>query len=144
MQQMFRYGLTGIFLLIGTWQDMRTRKIGMQWIILFGTAGMIMNIVFHSPWHIWFSGIMPGIVILIFGKLTGEQIGYGDGLIVIVTGLFLSGRENVSLFLIGLFLCAVSTTVLFFTGKITRRTTLPFVPFLAVAFLIQALSLSVR
>lgn len=144
MQQVFRYGLTGIFLLIGTWQDMRTRKIGMQWIILFGTAGMIMNIVFHSPWHIWFSGIMPGIVILIFGKLTGEQIGYGDGLIVIVTGLFLSGRENVSLFLIGLFLCAVSTTVLFFTGKITRRTTLPFVPFLAVAFLIQALSLSVR
>lgn len=81
---------------------------------------------------------------MIFGKLTGEQIGYGDGLIVIVTGLFLSGRENVSLFLIGLFLCAVSTTVLFFTGKITRRTTLPFVPFLAVAFLIQALSLSVR
>lgn len=144
MQQVFRYGLTGIFLLIGTWQDMRTRKIGMEWIILFGTAGMIMNIVFHSPWHIWFSGIMPGIVILIFGKLTGEQIGYGDGLIVIVTGLFLSGRENVSLFLIGLFLCAVSTTVLFFTGKITRRTTLPFVPFLAVAFLIQALSLSVR
>lgn len=144
MQQVFRYGLTGIFLLIGTWQDMRTRKIGMQWIILFGTAGMIMNIVFHSPWHIWFSGIMPGIVILIFGKLTGEQIGYGDGLIVIVTGLFLSGRENVSLFLIGLFLCAVSTTALFFTGKITRRTTLPFVPFLAVAFLIQALSLSVR
>lgn len=144
MQQVFRYGLTGIFLLIGTWQDMRTRKIGMQWIILFGTAGMIMNIVFHSPWHIWFSGIMPGVVILIFGKLTGEQIGYGDGLIVIVTGLFLSGRENVSLFLIGLFLCAVSTTVLFFTGKITRRTTLPFVPFLAVAFLIQALSLSVR
>lgn len=55
MQQVFRYGLTGIFLLIGTWQDMRTRKIGMQWIILFGTAGMIMNIVFHSPWHIWFS-----------------------------------------------------------------------------------------
>lgn len=144
MQQVFRYGLTGIFLLIGTWQDMKTRKIGMQWIILFGTAGMIMNIVFHSPWHIWFSGIMPGIVILIFGKLTGEQIGYGDGLIVIVTGLFLSGRENVSLFLIGLFLCAVSTTALFFTGKITRRTTLPFVPFLAVAFLIQALSLSVR
>ena len=141
MQQMLRYGLTVVFLLIGTWQDIKTRKIEVGWLFFFGTIGILINIIFHAAWQIWITGMIPGLVILLFAKFSGEQIGYGDGLIITVTGLFLTGIENISLFLVGLFLCAICTIVLFFTGKVERKTTLPFVQFLMAAFLIQILSL---
>lgn len=144
MQQMFRCGLAGIFLLICTFQDMKTGKISGYLILLFGIVGIIVDIIFKIPWQMCISGILPGLGILVFGKLSKEQIGYGDGFVMSVMGLFLSGRENISLFLTALFLCSLCTIILFLKGKIRRQMTFPFLPFLTIGFVIYVLSVYFR
>lgn len=137
MQEMLCRGLTALFLLLCTWQDIRMARISGRLICLFGLAGILVRVICKSPMQTWIFCILPGVGILAFGRLTGEQIGYGDGLVMVVAGLFLKAAGVISLFLSGLVLCAVSAAVLFLTGKVTTRTAFPFLPFLLAGFVLQ-------
>ena len=143
MQQMFRYGMTAGFLLICTWQDVRSGKSSGKVLALFAATGIAAHLLTDGCWQTFAFGMLPGIVILLFGKVSGEQIGYGDGAVILVTGLFLTGRENIGLFLTGLFLAAVFVIGLFFIGKLKRRMSLPFLPFLLAGFIVRIVSVCV-
>lgn len=139
MQQMCRYGLTAIFLLSCTWQDIKTGKISCGLFCLFTVTGILSNILLKNSLLTLPVHILPGIGILLFCRLSGEQIGYGDGLTMTVAGLFLTGREIIGLFLIALTLCSVSAMVLFLFKKVGKKTTIPFLPFLTAGFVIYML-----
>lgn len=143
MQQVFRYGMTAVFLLICTWQDVRSGKISGKILVLFAATGMAVHLLTGGGWRTFVMGTLPGIVILLFGKVSGEQIGYGDGAVILVTGLFLTGKENIGLFLTGLFLSAAFVIVLFFTGKLKKQMSLPFLPFLLAGFILRIVSVYV-
>lgn len=134
MQQMFRYGITAAFLLLCSWQDIKTKEISMRLMLLFAVTGIFLNILTWTPWQIWVGGILPGVGMLVFSKLSEEQIGYGDGIALFVTGLFLTGKETLGLFLTALFFCAFITVPMFFTGKLGKGASYPFLPFLAAAY----------
>lgn len=138
MQQMFRYGIMAVFFILCSWCDIKTRKLPAGLILLFAAAGIFVNIFWPMPYRMWIGGFLLGGGILLLGKLTGEQIGYGDGLILIVGAFFLTGKEMAVMFLTALFLCAVFAVFLFLAGRARRRMRLPFVPFLAAAFLLLA------
>lgn len=140
MQQVFCNGVAGIFLSVCTFQDIKTGKIAGNLILLFGVLGILIDFLFHIPWQECAKGMFPGMIILLFGKLSKEQIGYGDGLVMCVLGFFLSGRKNINLLLTALFLCAICAVILFVTGKLKRRMTVPFLPFLTAGFVIHTLS----
>ena len=53
MQQMFRYGITAAFLLLCSWQDIRTKEISMRLMLLFAVTGIFLNILTWTPWQIW-------------------------------------------------------------------------------------------
>ncbi len=137
MQQMWRYVITGIFLLLCTWQDMKRRKIPVVLAAVYGLAGMLVDIVWGYPLLLCIKGILPGMGLLLLGKATGEQVGYGDGIALLAMGLFLTGEEIMGILLTGIFLCAAAAVALSFAGKIKRKTRLPFLPFLAGGFAIR-------
>ena len=136
MQQMFRYGITAVFLIGCSLYDVKTKKLPGKWFLFFIIAGIFVNIFFPQPLFMWIGGLFFGGMILSFGKLSEEQIGYGDGLTVIVSALFLRTGEVIGMFVTALFFCAGIAAVLFATGKIRRRMGLPFTPFLTAAFFI--------
>lgn len=76
---------------------------------------------------------------MLFSRLSGEQIGYGDGFVIGITGLYIRGKGAVTLFLTGLLLCAFCMVILLVTGKIHKKTELPFLPFLMMGFAVQIL-----
>ncbi len=137
MQEMFRYGLMVLFLGLCTWQDIRTGRISFIVILVFGIIGIGINLMIKCPPVLVFCNMLPGVGILLFGRLSGEQIGYGDGLVMVVAGLFLKGRGAVSLFLTGLFICAAGGMILFMAGKVNRKSSLPFLPFLLAGLGVQ-------
>lgn len=136
MQQMFRYGIAAVFLTGCSVYDVKTRKLPGRWLLFFLLIGIFVNIFFPTPFFMWIGGFFLGGMVLLFGKLSEEQIGYGDGLAIAVSALFLETGEVTGMFLTALFLCAGIAAVLFITGKIRRRMRLPFAPFLAAAFFI--------
>lgn len=82
--------------------------------------------------ELWVSFI-PGILLLLLGKISREAVGYGDGSIVLVMGLYLSFWEILGILAVASILAALWATGLLFSGKAGR--TIPFVPFLLAGFL---------
>ena len=80
-------------------------------------------------------GIGIGILFFIVSKVTKEAIGYGDSWLILLLGLYLGASKVLQL----LFAASLGAAVvsLFYLWKYhwKRNATLPFVPFLVLAYL---------
>lgn len=75
-------------------------------------------------------GSLPGISLLLFGKLSGWAVGSADGIIVLVLGIYLGFWQVLSV-LSGAFLTAVMAAgFLLAVKKKDRKYEIPFIPFL--------------
>ena len=78
---------------------------------------------------------MIGISLLIISKITA-QIGAGDGIVFIITGLGLGFWNNFWLLWEGLLLMAAVSLLLLLFQKINWKSKLPFLPFVLGAYII--------
>ena len=85
----------------------------------------------------WVAALLPGLFIMTASLLTHGSIGSGDGWILLAGGLACGGMAAAEELMLGLLLCAGFSLILLAVGKATRRTSLPFVPFLALAELVR-------
>ena len=79
MQQMFRYGITAAFLLLCSWQDIRTKEISMRLMLLFAVTGIFLNILTWTPWQIWVGGILPGVGMLYLSSFPTNKANSASG-----------------------------------------------------------------
>ena len=84
-------------------------------------------------------GMAVGLVLLAVSKLTGGEIGEGDGIAFLITGFTLGFRDNFLLLCEALLLSFVWSLILIIAKKINLKTSLPFVPFVLIAFAIHIL-----
>lgn len=129
----------GLFLLIAAWQDGKEKKINIALFLTAGVAGGILSLL-HGQWGIdRLLSSLTGVGLLMFGRLSREAIGYGDGLFFIVSGLFLPLNENLQMLIFGLMICGLASGGIIFIGFIKGRNmrgkTLPFIPFLIPAWI---------
>ena len=82
-------------------------------------------------------GILFGIACLIFGKITNEAIGYGDGMILLMLGLFYHTEQIfIVIFWASLFAIIVALFLMIIFQK-NRKYEMPFVPFLTLGMLME-------
>lgn len=128
-----------IFLIFNTICDIRTKKLPILGLICFGAAGAAINI--FLPEYSFFElllGMGTGIVLLIISRATsGQMIGEGDGILFIITGLFIGGINNIKLLLWAALLSAIIAGALLMTKKAVGKDRLPFVPFVLIAYIGQ-------
>lgn len=137
-----------IFLVTAAWQDYQTKEVD-GWI--FAAAGIVGMVVCSVS---CFAGRRTcldvglsfgvGIGLLVFRQLANGGIGDGDGWFFLVSGLYLSGLENLGLFLSGLCICflwslPLAVMAIWTNGK-GRKRELPFLPFLLPAGIWFAIS----
>ena len=77
----------------------------------------------------------PGWIMLLMGKLAGK-IGKGDGSVLFVIGSMLPASFMWGVWMLSLMLQAVAAGVLLVFSKVTGKNKIPYLPFLAGAFLI--------
>ena len=80
----------------------------------------------------WFGGIFLGLALLFLAFVTREEIGYGDGWLVVVMGMSLGLRFSFLAFLLALGISALVSGSLLISRKVKRNYRLPFAPFLLV------------
>ena len=71
--------------------------------------------------------------------VTHESIGYGDGCLFVMTGLFLGFWENLVLLLLASVLAGIGAAVLLFFRKKKKKERIPFVPFVFTAYVLLLL-----
>lgn len=134
-----------ILLLIGlfyiAWYDYKTKLIEAEWLVLFGVLGLAGVLLQGDVTLLWQScqGMMIGGVLLLFAWISGESVGFGDGWLFVVTGIFLGLLKNFvllfgSMVLAGLF--AICCLVLKKKGRNDRVALAPFVLMAYVVFVL--------
>lgn len=75
-------------------------------------------------------GIVPGIVLVLLAFVSGQKIGYGDGMMMIVSGIGLGFTKSMDICLVAVTLVAITAVILFVTRKKKLNDSIPFAPFL--------------
>ena len=132
-----------IFLLIATVLDIRSRRIPALLFVIFGAAGIIVRVFVimdqsQSPSIMEaLFGIMIGAVFIGISLISDGKLGMGDAIAILVTGIYLTGSGTAFTVLYAMLLSALFSIVLLALHKGTRKTELPFLPFLLAGFLSQ-------
>ncbi len=124
---------------IAAWQDKKELSISRTFLIwsgIFAVLGRILTADRAISLLEWGLSLLPGIIFIGLGWLSKWQIGIGDGVIILIMGLWLGIRETVAVLLMGMFLCSIVCGGLLLVRKAGRKTKVPFVPFLWAAYLI--------
>lgn len=123
--------------------DMKTRKVPVVWL----AAGVIIAVLVvlteclcnPTIWQ-WYMlsailGMIPGGFLILAGYLS-KKVGYGDGIVLVVVGIFIGYRS--SFMLLGfslLFMSLYCMGVLLFR-KGSGNTKIPYLPFLTVTYVV--------
>jgi leader peptidase (prepilin peptidase)/N-methyltransferase len=79
---------------------------------------------------------LPGVLVLIFAKISREYIGYGDGWVLLSLGCFLSVDDLVGMCMISLTCAGFVALFMLLVMHRGRRTQIPFVPFLLIGYVV--------
>lgn len=132
---MQKYVLLGLLSLC-SWEDIRKKKLTVIYILLFGIGGVLFHLfrpvcsIYSILW-----GIMLGVAMMFASWCTRGKIGLGDGILLVVTGVYLGGMGNLELLFTGLLLAACWSLGMVVLGKKKGKEEIAFVPFLLAAYL---------
>ena len=113
------------FFSISAFQDYRNRKINIYFLLTGGIIGLL--------FHLY--SMELSIMILFFGLWSGGSVGRADGMILVVSGIFLGFEKNVEVFVMGLFLAGITSLFLSVIRRKGRTYRIPFAPFLLAGYL---------
>ena len=85
-------------------------------------------------------GVIPGAVTWLFSRWSQGAIGEGDAFVIGGLGMIMGWRSVCMVFLIACIMCAGIGIRMLLVRKADRKTELPFIPFLAAAFLMSSYS----
>ena len=90
-----------LLLSVVSWQDFQKQEISSWLLILMGSLGTGIQIFEGSvSLGAWFGGILLGAALLFLAFVTREEIGYGDGWLVLVMGMSLGLKYSFLSFLL--------------------------------------------
>lgn len=124
-----------VYLSIAAATDIKKKTVSVRLALVFGALAAAAGFLARTDFPAWAAGALPGIFLLAAAWLTHESVGYGDGCVLLVTGLFTGFSAGAGILMTALLLlCPVSLVLLIW--KRDRRRTLPFVPFLLAAYIV--------
>ena len=129
------YTLRGM-LGICAWEDYRRKRVLIYPVLIFAIAGLVLHLCYMDITVFnMLAGIAIGLLLLFISRITDGRIGMGDGMILIVSGIYLGFTENIRLFFHGLLFCGIWSLFLLIIRKRKRDDEIAFVPFLFLAYL---------
>ena len=123
-------------LMYGAWQDLRKREVPL-WYLITGTVVAIGLYFGESTVRMLYilAGISVGLVFLAISRLTEENLGYADSWMILNLGIFPGIHKQIAIVCLAFFLAAFIGAAGMIRHRWNRKTSMPFLPFLAVGFL---------
>lgn len=114
-----------------TRQDIKSRLLSSRVLLGMGILGVIYLLLARKQEiFLIIESILPGFLLCIFSFFSKEALGYGDGIAVMVIGLWCGGVFVMQVLLTGFVLSGTYAAILLLRG---HRENIPFLPFLLAA-----------
>ena len=122
-----------VFLGICAVCDSIEKKVPLAVVWLGIIAAVLLRIqgsVGNGTWQAAALSVIPGAAFWILGFISGEKVGYGDGWMLVMIGLFVGIWKCFLILMAALILGSTVILVLLVSGRATRDYQVPFAPFL--------------
>ncbi len=126
-EHVWQAGMLALFI-YPVYSDLRKREFHPLPPILMALILIVTSGTFHP------AGMIPGVLLLLIGRISHEQIGYGDGLFCLCLGSCMGISRMTGLLMWALLLSAAGGIFMLLAGKADRKTEMPFLPFLFAAY----------
>ena len=126
MQVYMKEIITLIFLLLNSWKDWKQKEILPVSVLLYGMLGIGYSLDLGIP-------VVISLLFLVLSIWTKEKIGLGDGLFLLALGCMNDTETYIRTLWMGLLLAAGYSILLLFHKK-SRKTEIPFVPFMLLGY----------
>ena len=130
-------GVIIVFLIPCAITDLKSKTIPIWWTVVFGISAMIYQIFWKKQKleAILFSMII-GVTLLVAAKISNQRIGYGDGIIFLILGLWIGFWDGISLLFFSLILSSIISVYLILVRRKGSDYRIPFIPFVIAAYII--------
>lgn len=81
--------------------------------------------------------IFPGLLALLYARISNETMGYGDGMLLVVMGLYLPWENVLEVEMLAFSIAGIVALILLVIFRKKRNFQMPFVPFLAIAYIME-------
>lgn len=116
-------------------EDIKQKEITVTITLFSGIVGVVLHLLFQNQSiYDMLAGVLPGIFLLVLCRLTGGKIGMGDGIVFMLTGLYLGLFENLILMFLSFLLAGVCGLFLSAIRHCGRTEKLPLIPFLFLGY----------
>ena len=115
--------------------DIKRKKIPVYMLIILAATGIISNFTvgeFDIEKRI--IAMLPGMILLIVSMITKQQIGYGDGMIILIMGLYIDIDDILSIVLSSFLLSSIAAIILMTVFKKKKNFEMAFSPFLLIGY----------
>ncbi len=115
--------------------DWRMRRVSLILVGVTAAAGLAWRVGTGNlfAWDVLW-GLLPGVVILLLAMLTRESIGYGDGWVLLASGIGLGGTYMLTMCVIAFVAAGLWSLVLIVCFHKGRKYEMPFLPFLLLGY----------
>lgn len=129
-------GIFGIYMIILSVMDLKKKKLDLRFLLsgfLIAAAGCLCER--DTPPVLLAAGGGTGLVFLIISRVTKEAFGYGDSILITVTGCLIGFWNLLSVLMAAFFMAAMFSMFLLTVRHFSRKAVFPFVPFLAAGYI---------
>lgn len=124
-----------LMLFAGTWTDIREKSVDVRPILLAGLAGIAIRIIVKDEGiPVLLAALAPGMLLLAVALTSRGGVGTGDGLSLLVLGLYFPPEEVWMILFLALCFGGIMGMLLLFRGR-GRGHSFPFLPCLLVGSL---------
>ncbi|MBQ8518850.1 MAG: prepilin peptidase [Agathobacter sp.] len=114
--------------------DFKWKEIPLWFSVLGGMIGIVICIVEERIILDVFFSCLPGVLSICFSWLTKETIGYGDGIVLLVMGIYLPLSQLISVGMLAFFIAGIVALLLLTVFRKKGNYRIPFIPFLGIAY----------
>lgn len=127
--------LGGILLIQGIF-DLKDKQIPL--VVCAIGAGMGIGICIYEERGILslLQAILPGVFALLFARFSKETMGYGDGLMLVIMGMYLSWEALLTVGMLAFGIAGIVALLLLVVFHKKGSFQIPFVPFLTVSYIL--------
>lgn len=129
--------LAACLLTIYSYYDLKERRIPIKGLLagLILSIGCIINQQHKEIGYYLIMNSLPAVFISLLAFLSRDQIGYGDGAVLLILGICIGMTETVAVLFIAFFLCSVWGMIHIALKRGNLKSKYAFVPFLCIGFL---------
>lgn len=134
----WKIAITLLLLLLNCWGDIKRREIYLLITILYGLLGLVVQLSeANSLYTEILTSMIPGLFLLLTGKVSQGKVGYGDGILVLALGIWLGFFRCLMTLTAGLILAAIWSAFSLILKRCKKDDQIPFIPFLLFGYLVR-------